>query len=340
MKTFALTAALLCATTTELTVLDDVELRPKAAEGVKRTTTFSSAMHMELQGVEMTFVIDGEEHEVEAPEVSMVMEQTETQVFTDEYLAVEDGRATRLRRHFDTLAETSSQSATDEEGETDDTEEEGESGLDARTVVLVWDADEETWNASYAEDEEDADEDLLAELGHYADLAEFLPDGGGSIEVGAEWSVPLRAFTHLGAPSGEVHLVSPSDEEDDDSSFDDAFEEHLAGEILAKVTGVEDGRAIIALTFSVTSEFELEAEEQEADEGMTVEVTQAFAFGIELEGTLEWHIKEGRALALHVEGPVELKSTQSQSSDDEGAQFVIHQVQTFEGTFELTYEFD
>lgn len=301
--------------------------------GTTLTKTFTSTLELELDELELALTVDGEDHELEAPEVSMTISETEAITFTDEHLAVDDGRTTKVKRKFDALAETSGRASTDPEGESSEESEEGESELEGHSVVLTRDADDEVWAAEYAEGDEDGDPELLAELEHHADLVDFLP--AGDVAVGAEWSVPVAAFLHLSSPSGELHIETPSDAEDDDEGYSEQFEENLAGEITATLDRVEDGVAYVALTFDLTSEVELEGSE-EVEEGMTVETSRKLDFEFELEGTLAWHLEQGRAVSCDAEGAVGFDSIQRNTSEQGGASVVFTQTQRFKGTLKLT----
>jgi hypothetical protein len=306
--------------------------------GTKLTKTFVTEFALDLEEVELEVTIDGEDHALDSPEHELSIEQTETVTFIDEHLALEDGRTTKLRRRFDTLSETSARTMTDAEGETDETDEEGESELEGHTVELVWDADEETWSASFAEGDEGGDDELLAELEHHADFVEFLPDG--EVAIGAEWTVPASAFVRLSNPSGELHLDTPSDKEEDDDELQDQLDSNFAGEITAKLVSVEDGLATIALTLELTTSGEVDEELEEVEESAPVEVTRSVELEFDLEGALVWNVEEGRPVSLAVEGELGFESVRTQSSDDDGTTVVFTQTMRFAGTLKLTAEIE
>jgi len=316
----------------------DDALSFKVEAGTKLSKTFVTELALELEEITIALTVDGEDQELESPEVEMSIAETETVTFTDEYLALEDGRATKLRRRFDDLSETSARTMTDEEGESDDTTEEGESELEGHTVDLTWDAEDETWSAAFAEGDEGGDDELLAELEHHADLIDFLPDG--EVAVGAEWTVPAAAFLHLSNPSGELHLDTPSDKEEDDDDLQDQLDENMAGEITAKLVSVEDGLATIELTLELTTSGEVDEGAQEVDETMSVERSRKVELEFDLEGSLVWHVEEGRPVSLVLEGELGFESTQKQSSDQGGTAVVFIQTQRFAGTLKLTAEIE
>ncbi|MEZ6013644.1 MAG: hypothetical protein R3F49_00900 [Planctomycetota bacterium] len=319
--------------------LDDIALELSVEAGTKLTKTFTSNLELELEGIDITFTVGGEEHEVESPDVSMTIRESESLTFTDEYLVVDGGRATKLQRHFDELTEQSGRDFTDPDGEDESEEEEGESDLEGQTVILTWDGDAEEWSAAFAEVSSDGDTDLIGEIEDHADLVEFLPEG--KVEVGAEWQVPVLAFSHLSSPSGELHLNTPSElEEPEDEAYEAQFEENLAGEITAKLVSVEEGVATIELTLELATHVELEGESEEVGEDMEMESVRAMSFEFELEGALVWNIDAGHAVSLQVGGDVKFVSTQTQSADQGGESLEIVQAQRFSGTLQLAAEFE
>ncbi len=318
----------------------DVRLALTVESGTKVTSTFTSELVLELESLAMKLTVGDEEHELEAPEMQMRIQQNESLTFTDEYLAVEDGVATRVKRRFDALGESSSRAMTDPEGEESEEDEEGDSELEGHTVVLAWDADDELWTAKFADDDDGGDEELLSELVHDADLTAFLPSG--EVAVGAEWEVPARAFLTLGEPCGDLHIISPSDEDDDemDQALEDQFDENISGTITASLTSVEGGLATIALTFELETEGEAEDDDVEVEEGMSISIKRSLELEFELEGTLVWNIEKGHAVSLVVEGKVAFVSTQFQSSEQGGQAFQIEQTQNLAGTLKHTVEIE
>jgi len=316
----------------------DVTLTLAVEAGAKLKKTFTSELALELEEIALALSIDGEDQELESPEVAMNIAETEVVTFTDEYLAVEDGRATQLRRRFDDLSETSARTMTDQEGESEETTEEGESGLESHTVDLTWDAEGEAWTAAFAEGDEGGDDELLAELEHHADLVEFLPEG--EVAIGAEWTVPAAAFLHLSNPSGELHLDTPSDKEEDDDDLQDQLDENMSGEITAKLVSVEEGVATIGLTFELETSGEVDGGTEEVEESVTLAMARKVVLEFDLEGSLLWHIEEGRPVSLAIEGKLGFTSEQTQSSDQDGTDIVFKQTQRFAGTLSLSAEIE
>jgi hypothetical protein len=176
---------------------------------------------------------------------------------------------------------------------------------------------------------------LLEELEHRADLVEFLP--GEPVAVGDTWEVPLVAFHHISNPCGDVHLMTPTEREegDDDDAMQDALRESLDGEIHATLERIEDGVAHIALTMELTMEGEVQGEDQETEEGVTLETFRSLEIELDLEGELQWVMESGRASNLVVAGEVALKQSQAQAGDHGGAVFRFEQIQHLTGTFEI-----
>ncbi len=73
---------------------------------------------------------------------------------------------------------------------------------------------------------------------------------------------------------------------------------------------------------------------------MAVEVTRRVELEFDLQGTLVWHVGEGRPVSLVAEGELGFVSIQQQSSDQEGTAVVFTQTQRFAGTLKLTVEIE
>ncbi len=298
--------------------------------GTKVTKTFENATKLELQSISMEF--GDEEQEVpdeQLPEV--VLEDSELIVFTDEYLAVDGGRGTRVARTFDTLEDSSTQTVSMPDGEGGEEVAEGESELTGTTIVFSWDEDEEAYTSAFGEDEE-ADEDLLEGLEGDADFLFMFP--GGEVEIGDSWEVEAAVFTLISSPSGDLKIDS-EDEADDDDEFGEQFEDNLSGEFDVTLESIEDGVAKVVFEGVVDTEIELERETPEdAPEGL--ELQQSFEFSFDVSGTLLWNMEEGIAISMELEADVEMTTSNTQTMGEQS----LKQVQYFEGEYTATATFE
>ena len=298
--------------------------------GTKVTKTFENATKLELQSISMEF--GDEEQEVpdeQLPEV--VLEDSELIVFTDEYLAVDGGRGTRVARTFDTLEDSSTQTVSMPDGEGGEEVAEGESELTGTTIVFSWDEDEEAYTSAFGEDEE-ADEDLLEGLEGDADFLFMFP--GEEVEIGDSWEVEAAVFTLISSPSGDLKIDS-EDEADDDDEFGEQFEDNLSGEFDVTLESIEDGVAKVVFEGVVDTEIELERETPEdAPEGL--ELQQSFEFSFDVSGTLLWNMEEGIAISMELESDVEMTTSNTQTMGEQS----LKQVQYFEGEYTATATFE
>lgn len=298
--------------------------------GTKVTKTFENATKLELQSISMEF--GDEEQEVpdeQLPEV--VLEDSELIVFTDEYLAVDGGRGTRVARTFDTLEDSSTQTVSMPDGEGGEEVAEGESELTGTTIVFSWDEDEEAYTSAFGEDEE-ADEDLLEGLEGDADFLFMFP--GEEVEIGDSWEVEAKVFTLISSPSGDLKIDS-EDEADDDDEFGEQFEDNLSGEFDVTLESIEDGVAKVVFEGVVDTEIELERETPEdAPEGL--ELQQSFEFSFDVSGTLLWNMEEGIAISMELEADVEMNTSNIQTMGEQS----LKQVQYFEGEYTATATFE
>ena len=298
--------------------------------GTKVTKTFENATKLELQSISMEF--GDEEQEVpdeQLPEV--VLEDSELIVFTDEYLAVDGGRGTRVARTFDTLEDSSTQTVSMPDGEGGEEVAEGESELTGTTIVFSWDEDEEAYTSAFGEDEE-ADEDLLEGLEGDADFLFMFP--GEEVEIGDSWEVEAAVFTLISSPSGDLKIDS-EDEADDGDEFGEQFEDNLSGEFDVTLESIEDGVAKVVFEGVVDTEIELERETPEdAPEGL--ELQQSFEFSFDVSGTLLWNMEEGIAISMELESDVEMTTSNTQTMGEQS----LKQVQYFEGEYTATATFE
>ncbi len=298
--------------------------------GTKVTKTYENVLKLELQSISIEF--GDEEQEVpddQLPEVTI--EDNEMVVFTDEYLAVEGGRGTKVARTYDTLEDSSTQTVSMPDGEGGEDVTEGESELAGATVVFSWDADEEGYAAAFGEDEE-GDEDLLEDLEGDADFLFMFP--GEELEVGDSWEVGAEVFTLITSPSGDLKIDS-EDESDEDNQFGEQFEDNLSGDFEVTLESIEDGVAKVVFEGVVDTEIELEREAPEgAPEGLVLQ--QGFEFSFDVSGTLLWNMESGIAVSMEMEADVEMNTSNTQTMGDQS----VKQVQYFEGEYTATATFE
>ncbi|MGD2018721.1 MAG: hypothetical protein PVJ89_11430 [Planctomycetota bacterium] len=298
--------------------------------GTKITKTYENVLELELQSISIEFG----DQEQEVPEEGLpevTIRDDEQITFTDEYLAVDGGRATKVARTFDELSDSSSQTVSLPDGEGGEDSREGESELTGTTVVFTWDEDEEEYSAEFGEEEE-ADEDLLEDLEGDADFVFMLP--GEEVEVGDSWELEASAFTMISSPSGDLKIDSEEDD-DDDGEFGEQFEDNLSGDFEVTLEEIEDGVAKMTFEGVVETEIEMEREApEEAPDGL--EFSQTYEFSFDVSGTLLWDMERGIATSMELEADVEMNTANVQSNGD----MTLRQIQYFEGEYTATATFE
>ena len=298
--------------------------------GSKVSKTFTNTLRMDLVGI--TLERGGEVQEVPEdglPEVRIA--DDEEIIVLDEYVEVDGGRGTVILRTFDSLRNDSTQTFTLPDGTDEEQATEGESDLEGRTIRLKWDADEESYDAEYADGEE-GDEELLEGVRGDADFLFLLPDE--DVDVGDTWTLDAEIFSRISSPSGDLKIVEEG-AGDDSSQFSEDFEDGLEGEFEATLESIdEDGVAKITITGEVETSVDVEVDTSDGPEGLEIE--QTFRFHFDLEGELLWDTERGVASSMTLSGAVELDLAATTSMGEN--EFI--QTQSFEGTFEGTAEFE
>ncbi|MEE2939686.1 MAG: hypothetical protein VX460_04820 [Planctomycetota bacterium] len=303
--------------------------------GTKITKTFTSTLLLELE--DFSLEVNGEaQDDAAAPEVTI--EDDEEIVFVDEYVTVDGGRARELVRTFESLEDSSSQTVVGPDGEEMVESSEGESELEGVSVRFAFDADDDEWTTSFADEDEDLDESLLEDLDHDADYAYLLPpaDEVEELEAGDTWELDAIVFDRISSPSGDLKIDGEDADEETDGEFQEQFKDNIDGSIEATLERIEDGRAYISLEGEVSTTIAID---QELPEGApeNAEVSQELEFTFECEGELVWDLERGAAVSLEFGGSAALTIVNDQRV---GEEFTVLITQEFAGTFESTASFE
>lgn len=320
-------------------VPDSVALRFSPEDGSTSTLTFERVLRLELDSSEQSVVYDGEEQGGEdPPPYDFELTETESITFTDTF-GVEEGELRRVSRTFDLVRTLYESQLVDPEGEDFSEESTGKSELEEATVIFRWEAEEEAFEASFAEESEDLDEELLEGLEARADLGDFLPDE--PVEVGDTWEPDIAAFVRMSNLSGDLRVI-PEGEEESDNDFGEQFDDNLTGDIEAELVEVREsdaGRlAVIRLELDLSTTIEIE-EELDADE-VTGSEKESHVFEFSLEGELLWDVRRGWASSLQLKGDVTMTTTITSDYQFEGHEMNVEELQEYSGTlvFEATLE--
>jgi len=300
---------------------DAVSLEFAPADGTEVSLVFERVFTLELDETEIEVELDGESvGDQESPEVAYEMSETESIAFTDSF-EVADGRVVGIRRAFETIGTLYIETVTDPTGEEFSDEDQGESELEGSVVLFRWDEDEESYGASFGEESEDLDAELLEGLDAEANMAGFLPGSEVEVEVGDAWDVDVAAFVSMINLSGSLKVLQDGEEESaDDSDYGKQFDDNITGEIEATLAEIreEDGvrLAVIKVESDLSTTITTTTEVDEGDATGTELDEQTFEF--ELAGEIVWNLGAGHLSSLAMEGDLtlEMHSVKAYSMQD------------------------
>lgn len=316
---------------------------PKA--GTSLTKTLSVQGDLELE--EMKLMMGGQDLSEMAGQMEMSMKHETRLVVEDTYVALEDGRPTKLKRTYEEIGSSSHSSGSSMMGEQKN-DSKFESDLEGKSVLFTLDGDE--YSATFADDEK-GDEELLEGLVEDIDLRGFLP----SKEVAEDdsWKVEAAAVKALLVPGGDLKLkpaegadmpglesmnFSPSDML---SELEGTFEATFKGTRKEGDVTV----AVIAVAIDCSSANDLtermqsmtDAMDDQLPEGASMKVT-AFdgEYEYEAEGELLWNLESGHLHALQLSGELRMIMDVSMSMSMQGMDNDMELSQTYAGSQTLT----
>ena len=297
----------------------------------KLTKTFENKV--KLTSEDMSITIDGNDAHggMESPKVEIA--DTETIQVTDEYAAVEDGRATKLVRSFVELSGESVQTTTMPDGSSVEDHEEKtkkESPLEGKTVVFTWKDDD--YVAAWAEDER-GDDDLLEKLEADMDLLQFLPSK--EVATGDTWALEPKFFNAISSPGGRLHLRDPEEEDRDEmNTIQDRIEENIEGEGQATYKGTREVDGVRVGVIEITAELESSGSFEKDGRENTIEYKVTYA------GQAFWDVKAGHLRSFELEGTVKFTMDMKTSMEFNGESHDLRERVEFGGEFEhrITFE--
>ena len=320
MKT--LLSANLCLAATAALVVQGDSLTFRVEAKSKLTKTFTG--HVEIASESMSITVDGNEMPPGATPTVKIADDETIQV-TDEYLAVEDGRPTKIRRQFVELGGTEVQTVSMPEGSgMEDREEKKEkaSPLDGKTVVFTWKDD--AYEAAWAEGEKGED-DLLEKLEGDMDLLAFLPKK--AVSEGDSWELEAKAFNLISSPGGRLQLRDKTKEKEEVDGHEE-IEKNMSGEGKATFKGTRDVDGTKVGVLAITADLESQGT-FEQDGGET-----EFEYKVTYEGEVLWDVAAGRLVSLELNGKLEVSLEMKRSMEINGESHDMVQKIEFAGTIE------
>ena len=348
-RTYALAA--LAAVPTLLAVTlprESISFAPR--EGLVLAKTFESTAEMSLD--EMDMLMNGEPMPMEI-EMEMTNSISSTIEVVDTYLAVGDGRPTRLLRKFESADSSSEMSAssmmTGEMSATVDATTE----LVGLGVVYTWDAEAGEYTVAFDEDS-DGDEELLEDLAEDMDLRALLPSG--DVAVGDSWEIDPESMVDVLSPGGDLKVLPD----------EDALEEmggmpaggpgmnmrEMLGDITGDVTGTldsireEDGRrlAVIVIEVDIEATNDLTEMVREALEEMEVPMggqMEIESVDVEMslagEGTLLWDLAGGHFVEFNLSAGMDFTMDQAMALSGPQGDMTMEQAMGFTSDTSLVY---
>jgi len=252
----ALSAGAACLSLLALAPADRLVFEPEAGSEVERTYTWSSTMDPE----DVSVTLDGEPA-TDVPTVRAAVEQNLQVVVTDRFVRSRTNQPLELVRTFEEVSgELEGHIVLETAGGDAELDVEGDrsSPLDSIGVRFLWSPDDEAYEVTYADDLA-ADEALIEGLlpdGHFIGL---LPEEGDDVAVGTEWDVEPAVLAAALRPFGDLPMETETTLAALEGVLDplllpgpfDALEGEAAGDVVATLTGEEDGVATIEVVVDI-----------------------------------------------------------------------------------------
>ena len=324
--------------------VDKVAFTP--AEGTTVTKTFTSTTELEMD--DMTTLMNGGPGPM--PEMEMSMAMTQTVTITDEYLALADGKPTKLARTFDSVG-TDLEMDVNAAGESSAPTGSGSSPLEGSTVVFTWNAETESYDTAFAEGEE-GEADLLTGLVEDMDLRGLLPSA--ELAEGESYDIGVAAFADVIAAGGDLKIEMEIDGEAANTGMDPEmmtdfrrfFDDLLEGEASGKYVGMRevDGVKVAVIEINVEingsadmSELAAESMGSEMPEGveMTIERMDV-EMSYEGSGELHWNMAKGMIHGLSMEAEMEMNMDMAMGVAMGGQEMNISVEMAMSGAIEST----
>jgi hypothetical protein len=329
------------------------KIRFAPAEGSSVSKTFETKTELTLDN--MSISMNGNQMPG-MPEMDMTITSTQSVEVSDEYVAMGDGQPKKLKRHFDSMDNSSAVAMKMEMmGQSQDQNHNAKavSKLNGKTVVFSWDAEAKEYKKAFDPAEDGAE--TLAGLKEDMDLRVLLPDH--EVKVGEEWAVDVKSLVHVLAPGGDLQF-RPEDAETAEmamnmmggagmSSMSDLLSDLLEGEAKASLADVreEDGKKLAAIKFNVKissskdmTELVHEAmKNAKLPEGVEMEVDHVDVdFKLEGEGELVWNLTTNTVHRFELSGPVHMDMDMAMAVDGQGQQMKFEQSMEMSGTTTIT----
>lgn len=320
----------------------DVSFHPKASSTL--TKTFQNESETTLD--EMTMVQNGQE--IDSSMIGLEMSSTTKYrvTVTDEYLAVDGPRFTKLMRTYDEIALSSSVASSNAMMGDSTMQMSGTSDLENVRVVFSWNGD--GYDVAFPEGV-DGDEDLLEGLDANLDFVGLLP--GAEVAEGDTWSIDPQALRPCFAPGGNVKIDLESSEEDmmgmGNQPTPDQFIGEFDGEVTGELVGMREVDGVQVAVIKITADIDSNRDLSDVagdmmgdamkDQGIEMELESMDSeFSFEGEGELLWNLELGVLHALELSGESSQTIDTSMHISVQGQELAMEQSMTFGGNTTVT----
>ncbi len=276
-------------------------------------------------------------------EMEMTVEASQTVEVTDEYLAVGDGRPTKLKRTYSTLDLGGKSEMENPMTGPMSADTSGGSELEGYAVLFDWDAQASEYDVRYA-DEKQGDSALLDGLEEDMDLRALLPNR--PLAIGDTYEIPPTGLVGVLAPGGNLQLKPDDAEAQQMGMGSDQNLADMLGELTGSATGEllavreEDGRriAVIRLKIDIESARDMTeamqtmmANNEDVPGGMDVQSADV-EITMQLEGELTWDLAGGHFVSLELKGDFSSTVDVAMSMDPGNGPMNIEQTIGMSGT--------
>jgi len=313
---------------------DKLAFAPEAGATLTKTFELESELALESMNLE----VDGQQIDpsMMGGDITGSVKITRSLTLLDEYVAIADGRPTKLRRNYEALEGLVSMEGS-AGGESGSEQTEMESDLVGATVMWTWNPATSAYDRSF-EGSAKPDAERLENLREDTDLRALLP--AGEVEVGASWEVDAKVLGDLLWAGGSVESPSKEAASEEGPDLEELFGDVSPEELLAKIfagkvkatyagSSEVEGRKLGRVTLEAKVESDtdfaeligraIEAMAAESGEDIQVDMnTAAVAVRYDGEGELLWDLAGGHLHSCDLAGDFVVELTLSVGVDAMG----------------------
>ncbi len=313
-----------------------------AAKGLSVTRTITAEHTLEME--DMTVLINGAEPPA-MPEMSMEMDIKSSYKIADTYAEMGPSAPAKLVRKFEQLDQNIQMSMTGVPGMEPETNLEGLSDLEGKTVVFAWDEEAKSYKKTY--EGEAGEEGHLDGLQEDMDLRFLLPERA-EVSVDDTWSPSMDRLRELFMPGGDFKIAPEASQNSmgmqPGQNSDQMFRGDWEGTCKATYKGLRDGHGVI----HVVIDAKVKTDATESAKGQMGELpggAQATVDHVDLlleitcEGDLLWNLADGIPASLNMEGKMKINNESSIQIAAGGQNMDMENIVVMAGGFSMKMEF-